>query len=41
MGINEIIMYIMMFFYADCRRGQDPVAVRRLGALSRQTGEKH
>ncbi len=40
MGINEIIMYIMMFFMLIAAVDRDPVAVRRLGALSRQTGGK-
>ncbi|SQC40544.1 ethanolamine permease [Klebsiella pneumoniae] len=41
MGINEIIMYIMMFFMLIAAVDRILSQFGRLGALSRQTGEKH
>ncbi len=35
MGINEIIMYIMMFFMLIAAVEQDPVAVRRFCSFPR------
>jgi len=39
MGINEIIMYIMMFFMLIA--AVDRILSQFGGSLSRQTGEKH